>query len=87
MDNRTIAEKLTGHAHDLEAEQCSLYRAQAYRRAAQTVLGLDEPVSAIIERGGRKGLQTLPGIGRHISLAIESLVRTGAIRTLTEVKS
>jgi DNA polymerase/3'-5' exonuclease PolX len=82
MDNRTIAQTLTKQAHLLESERGNLYRVQAYRRAAETVLGLDEPVEEIVARQGRKGLRELPGIGPHISLAIESLVQTGEFRTV-----
>jgi len=84
MDNRTVADKLTTHAHTLEAGHRNLYRVKAYRQAAETILGLDEPVEAIVARTGRKGLRSLPGIGAHLSLAIESLVRTGEFRTLNK---
>lgn len=83
MDNRAIASRLTMHAHDLEKERESLYRIRAYRRAAQTVLGLDEPIEEIVARDGHKGLQALEGIGRHLAFTIEQLVRTGEFRTLT----
>lgn len=82
MDNRTIANRLTSHAHMLEQARSSLYRVRAYRRAAETVLGLDEPVAQIVDRDGRKGLQSLDGIGRHLAIAIEQLVRTGEFRSL-----
>jgi DNA polymerase/3'-5' exonuclease PolX len=84
VDNRTVAEKLTSQAHLIESERGSLYRVKAYRQAAQTILGLDEPVDAIVARSGRKGLRLLPGIGAHLSLAIENLVRTGEFRTLNK---
>ncbi len=82
MDNRTIAERLTGFARFLETKRSNLYRVQAYRRAAETVLGLDRPVEQIVAEKGRKGLQTLPGIGSQLSFTIENLVRTGELRTL-----
>jgi len=75
MDNRAIAKKLTDHAHHLESTHDSLFRIMAYRRAAETVLGLDEPVENIVARLGRKGLQALPGIGRHLSYTIQNLVQ------------
>jgi DNA polymerase (family 10) len=75
MDNRAIAKKLTDHAHLLESTHDSLFRIMAYRRAAETVLGLDEPVENIVARLGRKGLQALPGIGRHLSYTIQNLVQ------------
>jgi DNA polymerase/3'-5' exonuclease PolX len=84
MDNRAIASRLTSHAHRLEKERESLYRIRAYRRAAQTILGLDEPIEQIVARDGRKGLQQLEGIGRHLAITIEQLVQTGEFCTLTK---
>ena len=80
MDNRTIAQRLTGYAKLLERRHSSLYRVQAYRRAAETVLGLERPVEEIVANEGRKGLQALPGIGSRLSEAIADLVRTGEIQ-------
>jgi DNA polymerase (family 10) len=84
MDNRTIAQQLLKLAHSLEEKHASLYRVQAYRRAAQTILGLDQPVEAIVASAGRKALKQLPGIGVKLSVKIETLVRTGDIATLKE---
>jgi DNA polymerase/3'-5' exonuclease PolX len=75
MDNRTLAARLAHRAHDLERERASLFRVRAYRRAAETILGLDIPVEELIEQGGRKKLAGLPGIGRSLSRTIENLVR------------
>jgi DNA polymerase (family 10) len=77
MSNHELAQYLRIHARELEAEGGNLYRVRAYRRAAQTLLEIGEPVTMLLERGGRRGLETLPGIGSHISLAIESLIQTG----------
>jgi DNA polymerase (family 10) len=82
MDNRTIAGRLTAQAHKLETERSNLFRVKAYRRAAQTILGLDRPVETIVADQGRKGLQRLPGIGSHLAHTIENLVRTGEFRSL-----
>jgi hypothetical protein len=82
MDNRSIAQRLLAHAARLESEDANLYRVRAYRQAADTVLGLDRPVTDIVSAQGRRGLEELPGIGSHLSYAIESLVRTGELRTL-----
>lgn len=76
MDNRHIAEELTRRARYLTDHRASLYRVRAYRRAAETLLALDQPVATIVAQRGRKGLQELPGIGDHIARTIESLVRT-----------
>jgi DNA polymerase (family X) len=77
MDNRIIAECLRCHAQELDAEGGNLYRVRAYRHAAEIVVELAEPVSRIFERGGRRGLQALPGVGSHIARTIESLLLTG----------
>jgi hypothetical protein len=83
MNNQTIAERLTAHAHDLEEEGSSLYRIKAYRRAAETILGLDQPVADMVAHQGRKGLEALPGIGSHLAYTIDRLVRTGQLCTMT----
>jgi hypothetical protein len=49
----------------------------AYRRAAETVAGLDEDVAALLERQGIEGLDALPGIGSVLAQAIAQMVRTG----------
>jgi len=83
VDNPQVALKLTEHAAFLEAREASLYRVRAYRRAAETVLGLDRPLTAILADEGRPGLEALPGIGRHLSFTIEQLILTGEFRTLS----
>lgn len=82
MDNRTIADRLTSHAHLLARAKSNLYRVRAYRRAAETILRLDEPVEQLVVRDGSQGLLALDGIGRHLAFTIEQLVRTGEFRTL-----
>ena len=84
MDNLTIARQLLDVARSLEAKQRSLYKVQAYRRAAETIRGLDRPVEDVLAIEGRKGLKGLPGIGGSLSAKIETLVRTGEIATLTK---
>jgi DNA polymerase/3'-5' exonuclease PolX len=61
-----------------------MYRIRAYRQAAQTVLGLDRPVEAIVAETGRQGLRRLPGIGSSLAEKIECLVRTGEFATVKE---
>ena len=82
MDNRTIARKLMDFAHYLESRRKNLYRVQAYRRAAATILALDRPVEDVIASEGRKGLEILPGIGRYLAFTIANLVHTGVLQTL-----
>ncbi len=75
MDNRALAQRLKSLANALETKRASLYRIRAYRRAAETILGLDRPVEELVEEGGPKKLADLPGIGRSLSRTIESLIR------------
>lgn len=82
MENRSVAQQLLNLAHALEEKHASLYRVQAYRRAAETILGLERPVEEIVASEGRKALRQLPGIGPRMSVRIETLVRAGDITTL-----
>jgi DNA polymerase/3'-5' exonuclease PolX len=74
MDNRTLATRLADRAHALEDKHASLFRIRAYRRAAETILGLEVPVKDLLAREGPKKLAELPGIGRRISRTIENLL-------------
>jgi DNA polymerase/3'-5' exonuclease PolX len=86
MDNHTIAQQLMRQARYLGDQHASLYRARAYRRAAEIVLGLDKPIEDMLAQRGRRGLQELPGIGAHIAQTLETLVRTGMLPTLNQDK-
>ena len=82
MDNQTIAQKLLAYAELLDAREANVYRIRAYRKAAETVLGLDRPLKDLVAAEGRAGLEELPGIGSHLSYTLEEIVRTGEFRTL-----
>lgn len=86
MDNQTIAQQLLDYAQYLEAREVNFYRVRAYRRAAETVLGLDRPVADLVATVGRAGLEALPGIGSHLSFTLEDLVRTGEFHTLDRLR-
>lgn len=77
MDNRTIADRLTRHADQLARAGENLYRVRAYRRAAQTILALEQTVSDLVAHSGSDGLAALPGIGEHLAYTLEQLVLTG----------
>jgi DNA polymerase (family 10) len=83
MNNITIAEGLVRVAHRLEREDQNLFRVRAYRRAAETVLGLDRPLEQMVAESGVPGLRRLPGIGSHLAKKLATLVRTGDFATLT----
>jgi DNA polymerase/3'-5' exonuclease PolX len=76
MDNRTIEKRLRQHAQVLDTEGGNLYRVRAYRRAADLIAELAEPLVNVLHQRGRRGLRELPGIGSHIAKTIEQLIRT-----------
>src|SRR6266852_5662357 len=82
MDNRDIAKQLSDYAHFLEARRENLYRIRAYRRAAETMLGLSENIIDLYRKRGRKGIRNLPGIGSHLSYTIENLICSGKFQTV-----
>jgi hypothetical protein len=82
MDNPTIAQRLRDYANYLEAREMNVFRVRAYRKAAETIRTLDRPLSEVVEKEGRAGLEALPGIGSHLSFTLEGLVREGEFRTL-----
>jgi putative hydrolase len=75
--NQQVAARLREAAELLEQQQANPFRVGAYRRAAETVAGLDEDVAALLEREGIEGLDALPGIGPVLAQAIAQMVRTG----------
>ena len=60
----------------------SAYRAGAYRRAAEGIGRISEPLEAVRRRGG---LQEIPGVGPSIARKIGELLDTGTIQQLEEV--
>lgn len=54
------------------------FRADAYRRAAEILEGLDESVVQLYGRGGEETLMALPGIGDGIAGALREMIETGS---------
>lgn len=75
--NTVVAMKLQQMSDLLEQQGANPFRVSAYRRAGQTLLGLQRDVSAILEQQGLKGLVALPGVGKGIATAIAEIVATG----------
>ena len=82
MDNRQIAKQLMAYANYLDAREVNPYRIRAYRRAAETVLALDQPLAEFVATQGREGLEELPGIGSRLSYTLEQIARTGEFGVL-----
>jgi hypothetical protein len=75
--NQRIAERLREASDMLGQQGANPFRVSAYRKAADSVAGLNERIDAIFKREGLEGLEALPHIGRGIASAIAELVRTG----------
>lgn len=75
--NAQIAERLRFMADLREQQGDNGFRVQAYRRAADTLEALEEPVDAVLAHKGRAGLIALEGIGVGIAGAIAELLATG----------
>lgn len=87
LDNAEIAERLGKIAALLEAQGANPFRVRAYRTAAETLKGLDEPVADILRREDIGGLERLPGIGRSLAHTIDGIVRTGRCALLDRLQA
>lgn len=58
----------------------------AYRKAAQTIAGLQQDVGDIYKKEGLEGLMELPGIGKSTAGAIEEYIKTGKMEKFEKLK-
>lgn len=86
VSNELVAECLDEVADLLEAQGAQPYRALAYRRASETLRGLDSRVADIVETGGAAALVTLPGIGENIAQRVIEIVETGGLGLLDRLR-
>jgi DNA polymerase (family 10) len=82
VTNATIAELLRRYAALLSLEGVDRFKLKAYRRAAETIEGLDDSVEDRVRSGD--DLTELPGIGKAISAVIHEVVTTGKLARLDE---
>ena len=85
-DNVAIAARLRELADLLGQQQANPFRVRAYRRAADTIDGLDESLADIARRGGREGLDALPAIGPAIADGILEMLDTGRFAQLERMR-
>jgi Holliday junction resolvasome RuvABC DNA-binding subunit len=84
--NIRIARRLEEVAQLLNEQRANPYRVQAYRRGAETLRRLAQPVDEIFQREGEEGLLKLPGIGATLARAIKALVLTGRLPMLDRLR-
>lgn len=75
--NQQVAAKLREAGDVLEQQAANPFRVGAYRRAAETIAGLEEDLSVLVADAGVDALIALPNIGRGIAAAIDEILRTG----------
>jgi putative hydrolase len=86
LDNDLIASRLEEVADMLADQGANRFRVGAYRKAAQTLHNLRQPVVEILDEQGLPGLVHLPGIGRSIANAIAQFQRSGKIPLLQRLR-
>jgi len=76
-ENAAVADMLREAAALLAAQDANPFRVAAYRKAADTVLALPGSLRELFARGGRAGLDSLPGVGPGIAAAIAEILLSG----------
>jgi DNA polymerase (family 10) len=70
-------------AEQLETRQENPHRIRAYRRAAESILRLNDDIAVIIERGE---LKNISGIGKDLAAKVQEFLKTGSIQAYEELK-
>jgi DNA polymerase (family 10) len=84
MENVEIARILNDYAELLEFKNENRFRVGSYRRAAQMIQSLSEPLAQMIAE--RKDLTELPGVGKSMAEHITEIVQTGGLKALTALR-
>ncbi|MAG93025.1 MAG: DNA polymerase III subunit beta [Planctomycetaceae bacterium] len=85
MQNKDVAPFFSRLADLLEIQGSNAFRIRAYRNAARTIENLTESVADIVA-DDPKNLQQLPGIGKDLAAKIATIVETGALPQLDELR-
>jgi hypothetical protein len=84
--NAAIANRLEEVAVLLAEQQANPFRVRAYRRAAETLRGLDRQVVDILATGGLEALDALPGIGAGLARMIRDVAVHGRLPMLDRLR-
>ena len=84
--NNQIADKLDQASDILVAQGADPFRITAYRRAAESIRGLETDLGTIAEKGGRKAIEAIPGVGASIGSAIAEMLTSGRWGFLDHLK-
>ena len=83
MNNRQLAETFTLIANLLEIKGEIVYKTLAYRKAAESLMGLGREASEYWKEGK---LEEIPGVGKAIAEKIDELLRTDKLEFLEKIK-
>ncbi len=81
--NRALATLFQLMADQLETRRENPHRIRAYRRAAESILRLNDDIAVITQRGGLKGMS---GIGKDLAAKVEEFLQTGSIQAYEQLK-
>src|SRR6056297_744412 len=84
VHNSDVADAFDEMADLLEIEGANAFRVRAYRNAARTLRGLSRGVSGMVSDG--ETLSELPAIGDDLAEKIRTMVETGTLPELEELK-
>ncbi len=82
--NEQVAQVFQSIATLLASQRANPYRIRAYRRAADSILALEEDVALVAQR---HELEDIDGIGKDLAGKIREFLETGTIRTYEELKT
>jgi DNA polymerase (family 10) len=68
----------------LATQRANPYRVRAYRRAADSLLAMEDDVATVAQRGG---LEDIEGVGKDLAHKIVEFLETGTIRAYEELKT
>lgn len=85
MENTEIAGIFHDIADLLEVKGENPFRVRSYRNAGDVVEGLPVTLKSILEGGGEKGLEAVPGIGKSIREKVVEILKTGKCHFLDEL--
>ena len=85
IKNQEIAKIFYEIADYLEMEEVA-FKPYAYQKAAITLETLEEDIADIYQKGGKKALEKLPGIGKNIAKTIEEYLKTGKVKHYERLK-
>lgn len=81
--NRTLATLFRSMGDQLETRRENPHRIRAYRRAAESILRLNEDIAIIAQR---RELNDISGIGKDLAAKIKEFVETGSIQAYEQLK-